>query len=86
MAGIRTVTDYESVNEAYEAQTLAFWGHEFDVDPTWTLEAAFLLSGRLDSFQVHRVANVLASRCCGGHEELVSINGEIWLLIFSYGH
>ena len=86
MAGTRTIPDYESMEEAYEARTLAFWGNEFDVDLTWTLEGAFRLSGPLNPFDVHRVANVLASRCCGEHEELVSINGEIWLLIFSFGH
>lgn len=86
MAGTRTITDYETLDEAYEARTLAFWGHEFDVDPAWTLEGAFRLSGPLNPFDVHRVANVLDGRCCGTHEELVSINGEIWILIFSYGH
>ena len=86
MAGTRTITDYESVDEAYEAQTLAFWGNEFDVDPTWRLEGAFRLSGPLNPSDVRAVANALLYRRCGEHQELVSINGEIWILIFSYEH
>ena len=86
MATTRTITDYESVDEAYEAQTLAFWGNESDVDPTWTLEGAANLSRNLYSGAFYKVAEVLDSRCCGEHHELVSINGEIWIFIFSYGH
>lgn len=86
MARTRTITDYESVDEAYEARTLAFWGNEFDVDPAWTLEGVANLSRSLYSGAFHKVAETLDSRCCGEYQELVSINGEIWILIFSYGH
>ena len=86
MAGTRTITDYETLDEAYEARTLAFWGNEFDVDPTWGLEKAVNLSEFMDFTPFRAAANALTYRCCGTHEELVSINGEIWILIFSYGH
>ena len=86
MATTRTITDYESVDEAYDARTLAFWGDQNSVDETWTLEGVANLSRRLYSGAFHKVAEALDRRCCGEHHELVSINGEIWLLIFSYGH
>ena len=86
MAGTRTITDYESVDEAYAARTLAFWGHEFDVDPTWRLEKAVNLSESMAFASFRAAANALLYRCCGEHQELVSINGEIWIFIFSYGH
>ena len=86
MAGTRTITDYESVDEAYEAQTLAFWGNESDVDPAWRLEKAVNLSEYMDFASFRAAANALPYLRCGEYQELVSINGEIWILIFSYGH
>ena len=86
MAKTRTITDYETVTEACNAVTLAFWGDLDGIDSAWTLEKAVNLSEFMDSTSFRAAANALLDRCCGEHQELVSINGEIWLLIFSYGH